>query len=1081
MAEKTFLSYKSGLLGLTFVYIFLLPLSAQGVYDQAVHDAGNVVLTFTNNSPMGSTWGGKGCEFPAGSGKGYLFALGLTVGTLDSVITSYFASEWDSDEKIVMTEPGVISSEDSLAIYHDGNTARNTGKVLGIRVEQRGYAWSYVPLNNFIIFDYTIKNTSSAELRGLYVGFPCDADVGMGVEPQEANFDDLPGFTNQKNGEYDPLASLDANYPKAEDNPRTPWDDTEPRPRNISYMYDDDNGRAGPPMATGGIIGFRLLNQVVTSHNTWDIMSDPSTDIQMYFLMASGKFAALPEDPYDHRFMQSTGPFNIAPGEEINVTMAIVMGEGETLEEALADCERNSDWAQKLYDMEYKVFSPPSTPKLIVTPGDRMITLSWDKSAEESSDSFIAGYDPKAAKDFAGYRVYGGKDPVMDSLDKMDNDGDGKVDEDFLAEYPKDNLRYIYVYGDDPGEEVINGLPYYFAVTAYDEGFKGTLGAKEVSLPSLEGSPRSNQQKVVPRSEPAGYIKPDFKISHIGPSEDTGVVNARIAIPAEITGHTYEVRFKRYRGLVYDVVDVTTDEAIYEYIEDLRGGELPVFHGMTLSVTKPSSEVKSVGLTSGDTDVPVKFRNFVGSSPGHTYEIRFVSDPYRYDDKDPLQCPMEVWDVTSWPRVTEITILSGTSMLDARVYEDDPNHGHTYELTVTSDPIVDGADEKAHSTFEVYDVTAGKMVVEDGEYQYYGPYAIKYNYWLPKKPMEFNGITAVSVGERPLAKGDKFRMVTPSDYIAILRDYAEEKLPFGTQSARHWANLTTKEQNWHPGDSIFMDGAEIIIGGKAVTGTAHVAGRSDVTIDGEGVLLDPIALLASAKGSSGHNFELRFTSPTAFDLYDVTEEPDLLISAGNPFDPTSKGWVDVQPKPIPIPTQVDLEEIGIAVLFYPQYGEEEGKRPIDAGDAYYVVTNTSKRLLETGDVYTMDVYGRELTESDVYIIDTSAAKIEATKADLDRIKVVPNPYIINAAWDEKSHEHKITFTHLPAECTIRIYTLAGDLVQELEHSSGEANIRGGTESWDLFSKSGQSVVSGIYIYLVQSDVGNKIGKFAILK
>ncbi|MFQ6032710.1 MAG: T9SS type A sorting domain-containing protein [Candidatus Zixiibacteriota bacterium] len=95
---------------------------------------------------------------------------------------------------------------------------------------------------------------------------------------------------------------------------------------------------------------------------------------------------------------------------------------------------------------------------------------------------------------------------------------------------------------------------------------------------------------------------------------------------------------------------------------------------------------------------------------------------------------------------------------------------------------------------------------------------------------------------------------------------------------------------------------------------------------------------------------------------------------------------------------------------------------------------------------------------------------------LSEIKVVPNPYIAHAIWEIKEGIRKIQFTHLPDVCTIRIYTLAGDLVKTIQHD----NLTG-TEDWDMLSENQQGIVAGVYFYHVQSKYGEKIGKFAVIK
>jgi hypothetical protein len=108
---------------------------------------------------------------------------------------------------------------------------------------------------------------------------------------------------------------------------------------------------------------------------------------------------------------------------------------------------------------------------------------------------------------------------------------------------------------------------------------------------------------------------------------------------------------------------------------------------------------------------------------------------------------------------------------------------------------------------------------------------------------------------------------------------------------------------------------------------------------------------------------------------------------------------------------------------------------------------------------------------------------------LDDVYVVPNPYRESAAWDlaETSFEpagRRIRFFNLPDRATIRIYTLAGDHVQTIDHDAARepGNDRGAT-SWNLVSKNNQDTVSGIYLYhVVDGDTGReRIGKFVVIR
>ncbi len=77
---------------------------------------------------------------------------------------------------------------------------------------------------------------------------------------------------------------------------------------------------------------------------------------------------------------------------------------------------------------------------------------------------------------------------------------------------------------------------------------------------------------------------------------------------------------------------------------------------------------------------------------------------------------------------------------------------------------------------------------------------------------------------------------------------------------------------------------------------------------------------------------------------------------------------------------------------------------------------------------------------------------------------------------------RIVFANLPlARNRINVYTIDGDLVTELHHDGTEGY---GQLSWNLVSRNGQQVVSGIYLYVVQSEdrrFDDFIGKFVVIR
>ncbi len=98
------------------------------------------------------------------------------------------------------------------------------------------------------------------------------------------------------------------------------------------------------------------------------------------------------------------------------------------------------------------------------------------------------------------------------------------------------------------------------------------------------------------------------------------------------------------------------------------------------------------------------------------------------------------------------------------------------------------------------------------------------------------------------------------------------------------------------------------------------------------------------------------------------------------------------------------------------------------------------------------------------------------------VGVYPNPYRAGSLYDDRidvETKRKVWFTNLPARCSIKIFTLAGDLVQTIEHDDAES----GQEPWNLISRQGRAIASGLYIFAVEdADTGEvQHGKLVIIK
>ncbi|MGB2980094.1 MAG: T9SS type A sorting domain-containing protein, partial [Candidatus Zixiibacteriota bacterium] len=92
--------------------------------------------------------------------------------------------------------------------------------------------------------------------------------------------------------------------------------------------------------------------------------------------------------------------------------------------------------------------------------------------------------------------------------------------------------------------------------------------------------------------------------------------------------------------------------------------------------------------------------------------------------------------------------------------------------------------------------------------------------------------------------------------------------------------------------------------------------------------------------------------------------------------------------------------------------------------------------------------------------------IGAPAEELTDVVPYPNPLLI-----EKGSEI-LTFDRLPYEATVRIFTVAGELVKRIESGS----------QWNGRSDGGELVASGIYLFHVQGASGESaVGKIAVVR
>ena len=516
---------------------------------------GNIGITVTNYGVIGHgfrLWPKQpSMQYPKNSGIEHMFVGGLWVGvasdgggggmrvttgaidvsSLSVGVTEGFEFTTGTDSRVLersslpdnpFYDPNAISHQDFIADFTDVNTTnpnQNNEPIpnhvpIGINVHMESYAFNFAFADDFVIFNFMIKNVNSFSLDSVYVGLWADLVVrNTNVTPPTVG---SPFYSHGAMGYIDSL--------------------------HLAYQYDyDGEGGLADSYAGMQFLGStpyknQTYYQAYQFHNTTDpTFFSPATDVDRYAKMATGllpaQIASIPK-PVNGITLISMGPFShIAGGDSVNVVFAMMAAKKKTPSPTTDDSPAQkvnlyqaAQWAQRTYNGEdrngngiqdpdehwtnngrpkrYFLPAPPDAPHVKVIPKDKTVEIYWDKVSEASVDPI------SNQKDFEGYRIYGtpaGFDLtvsqnilsnliVLGDYDKPDdnigyNTGFGHIRLPSPVQFAPDTTHYYYKF---VVPQLLNGWQYGFAVTAYDSG------DSRINLQSLESSKLQTLQRVVP-------------------------------------------------------------------------------------------------------------------------------------------------------------------------------------------------------------------------------------------------------------------------------------------------------------------------------------------------------------------------------------------------------------------------------------------------------------------------------------------------------------------------------------------------------------------------------------------------------
>ena len=209
---------------------------------------------------------------------------------------------------------------------------------------------------------------------------------------------------------------------------------------------------------------------------------------------------------------------------------------------------------------------------------------------------------------------------------------------------------------------------------------------------------------------------------------------------------------------------------------------------------------------------------------------------------------------------------------------------------------------------------------------------------------------------------------------------------------------------------------------------------------------------------------------TNFKVFDITHDVELDYQflgsqSNNEIDHLDRIYLFED-----YPSNENMYTWNIEFSYFPSQQESQPTLQFGDNDTLFIYTSKPFRY---GDEFLLTSYIPEIDESSEYI-------------SLSDIKVVPNPYIAATAIESSlppgvssgRGERKIEFQNVPNDATIKIFNIRGQHIITLKH---DGNIFDGSVSWNLRTKENMDIAYGVYLYVVESDLGVKKGKIAIIK
>ncbi|MBP6623999.1 MAG: hypothetical protein KA198_02430 [Chitinophagaceae bacterium] len=330
--------------------------------------------------------------------------------------------------------PKILGDQYIWWVYNDRGDAKSetTSETMYLEVQASAFAFATNDcLNEATFYNYKINTLyATSILKETYMATWNDADLG-------AAFDDYVGCDTGRglgilyNGDaYDegatgygfeiPMVAVDFFQGPKYFNTKT-QKDTELKMTVFTY-FDNKQGPTGNPSQRQHFYNYMTGfwqdgASFTTACNARD--AGPKTKFIFYGDPCKGGWseASCSNTPDDRRFIHSSGPFPLFPGDINNVTIGAVwvpnVGGGSSA--CFSKIQICDDKAQDLFDNAFKLPFGPQAPKVVIQPLDRKLVFDLDNLP--SSNNYKEGYGTNLSE--AKYRETSKKAVKNNSSDSL--------------------------------------------------------------------------------------------------------------------------------------------------------------------------------------------------------------------------------------------------------------------------------------------------------------------------------------------------------------------------------------------------------------------------------------------------------------------------------------------------------------------------------------------------------------------------------------------------------------------------------------------------------------------------------------